>query len=259
MIIVNPLADYSGLGLGRAFAPITPEVESIMANYSGATDKMAAALALFFANIGDTLKAKIKCAFFPIFASNKNECLYSYVQDAMVYPSYVGSTGLYFDADNKLLQCDALSTYWNRYTFPITNLFGSGATREGSHSILQIMPSSNGSLTRSAMGISYKYNNWGLTGDINWGTDYTKFIGLSCHDVASDGSSGIAGIFADRGFAKTNSAFTSFGNNYTPFGQNTEHSEGRGSRVVVFVEGATFAEEYKIRDAILALDNAFFA
>lgn len=258
MIIINPHADYSGLGLGRAFAPITPEVESIMAKYSGATDKMAAALALFFANIGDALKAKIKCAFFPLFASDKSEALFSYVQDSQVYPKSNNANGLYFDSEKKLLQCDATSTYWERYTFGITALFGSSATKQGNHSVLQIMPTTNDTLTRACMGINYTKSSWGL-GTINWGGTYNKFIGIACRNVSSDGTTGTAQIFADTSNVVQNTAFASYGNNFTPFGQNAEHSDGKGSRVVIFAEGTTIEEDYVLRSAILALDNAFFA
>lgn len=257
MIIINPNADYSGLGLGRAFAPITPEVEYIMANYSGATDKMAAALSLFFASIGDTIKNKIKCAFFPLFSSDKSEALFSYVQDSQVYPQSNNADGLYFDSEKKLLQCDATSNNWNRYTFAITALFGSSATKQGSHSVLQIIPATD-TLTRSFMSISYTNAGWGLS-NINFGDKYHKFIGIACRNVSADGTSGTAQIFADTSNVVQNTIFASYGNNFIPFGQNAEHSDGKGSRIVIFAEGTTLEEDYVLRTAILALDNTFFA
>lgn len=258
MIIINHKANYGSLGFGRAFVPITPEVEAIMANYSGATDKMAAALALFFANIGDTIKAKIKCAFFPLFSSNESECLYSFVQNTQVYPHSGGVSGLYFDNALKLLQCNATSTYWQRYIFYLTSLFGSDATKEGNHSVIQIMPSTNAGLSRSAMGIQYTVNGWALS-TINWGGDYSKLIGLACRDVLPDGSDGTAQIFADRGVARQSTSFASFNDQYTPFGMNSLHSEGKGSRIVIFAEGTTIEEDYIIRAAVVNLDNAFFS
>lgn len=255
MIIVNPNADYSALGLGRAFAPITPEVEAIMANYSGATDKMKGALALFFANIGETIKGKIKFAFFPIFASSKDEALYSFVQDSVIYPQSNNASGFAFDTTTKLMQTsESSSSNWQKYYFTLASLFGTGATREGTHCVMHIMPNLVANDPRyEFLGIQYGKFFPG-SGQMPPASTYTKFRGVTARNVS--GSAGTLVNYTDRG--KEESAYPSFNNNAAVFG--TYHSEisGVGSRVVIGAYNTTADEEATLRKAIIDLDNIFF-
>lgn len=88
MIIVNKGADYSALGLGRAFIPedqISEEVKAIMAHYADSDIVKISALQEFFNTIGPTIKGKLRNMTLPLFASNIDEAMYDIIQGSILH------------------------------------------------------------------------------------------------------------------------------------------------------------------------------
>lgn len=75
MIIINKGADYSALGLGRLFVPITTDTENELKGYSAITEKQKEQFQNFKDEIGTEIWDKIKIISIPEFAANSNEVL----------------------------------------------------------------------------------------------------------------------------------------------------------------------------------------
>lgn len=256
MIIVNPQADYSALGLGRAFAPITPEVEAIMANYSGATDKMKGALALFFANIGATIKGKINSMFLPLFSSTKSEAVFDIVSGSAKYPAAGNAGNLVFDDENKLLGNKGVSPNWNQYTYSKTTLFGSSSL-DGTYGVFSIIPNEASNVDNyNLCGGRFSKNGCAFCNMPDAGT-ITKFRGVVFAEISS--KVGKARNYTDRGLVTRSDTFSFLSaNDCWPFGGNHAELAGSGARIVVCASGTTTDEEATLRKAIIDLDNIFF-
>ena len=254
MIVINPIADYSSLGLGRAFVPITAEVETIMANYSKATDKDKSALALFFYNIGDTIKNKLVRAYFPLFAANAEECLFDIVSQTKKYPSAGNSNGLTFDVDTKLARSNATANKeWAKYLF--TDVFGESV---GTYGCMQIMVKATGStMNHTFRSANYTLTSGGATG-MPAASTIKKFRGNVIQDINAS-KNGKYINYSDMGKSSASSVQMDWlSDACSPFGQFSPVTDKSGTRIVVFFKNTTEDEEATIRSAILAMDNAYF-
>lgn len=256
MIIVNPQADYSALGLGRAFAPITPEVEAIMANYSGATDKMKGALALFFANIGATIKGKINSMFLPLFSSMKSEAVFDIISGSAKYPGVGNANNLVFDDVNKLLGNKGVAPDWNQYTYSKTTLFGSSSL-DGTYGIFLIIPNQASNVDNYSI-CSGQFSKEGCSFCSMPGAGtLTKFRGVVFAEISS--KVGKVRNYVDRGLVTESKTYSFLNaNGCWPFGGNHAELAGSGARIVVCASGTTADEEVTLRKAIIELDNIFF-
>lgn len=255
MIIINPQADYSTLGLGRAFAPITPEVEAIMANYSGATDKMKGALALFFANIGETIKGKINSMFLPLFSSMKSEAVFDIISSSAKYPASGNANNLVFDDANKLLGCNAVSQNWAQYTYSKNTLFGSSSL-DGTYGVFAIIPN-NVAVDDNYSLCSGKFSKVGCSFCAMPASGLTKFRGIVFADISS--KVGNVRNYVDRGLVSQSGTYSFLNaNDCWAFGGNHAELAGSGARILVCASGTTTDEEATLRKAIIDLDNIFF-
>ena len=255
MIIVNPQADYSTLGLGRAFAPITPEVEAIMANYSVATDKMKGALSLFFANIGGTIKAKINSMFLPLFSSTKSEAVFDIISSSSKYPAAGNANNLVFDNENKLLGCNGVSPNWTQYTYSKSTLFGSSSL-DGTYGVFAIIPNyAAADDIYSLCGGQFSKVDCAFCAMPADGL--TKFRGIVFADISS--KVGNVRNYVDRGVVARSGTYSFLNtNDCWAFGGNHTEISGSGVRILVCASGTTAYEEATLRKAIIDLDNIFF-
>lgn len=255
MIIVNPQADYSALGLGRAFAPITPEVEAIMANYSGATDKMKGALALFFANIGATIKGKINSMFLPLFSSTKSEAVFDIISSSAKYPNSGNANNLVFDDVNKLLGCKGVSPNWTQYTYSKNTLFGSSSL-DGTYGVFAIIP--NYVATGDAYSLcGGQFSKVDCTFCSMPAGGLNKFRGIVFADISS--KVGNVRNYVDQELVAQSGTYNFLSpNDCWPFGGNHTELAGSGARILVYASGTTTDEEATLRKAIIDLDNIFF-
>lgn len=256
MIIINPQADYSALGLGRAFAPITPEVEAIMANYSGATDKMKGALALFFANIGETIKGKINSMFLPLFSSMKSEAVFDIISSSAKYPAAGNANNLVFDNENKLLGCNGVAPNWNQYTYSKNTLFGSSSL-DGTYGVFLIIPNQASNVDNYSL-CGGKFSKEGCSICAMPGAEsLTKFRGIVFADISS--KVGNVRNYVDRGLVSQSGTFSFMNaNDCWAFGGNHAELAGSGARILVCASGTTSDEEATLRKAIIDLDDIFF-
>lgn len=74
MVIINKGADYSALGLGRLFIPISEETENELKGFSAITQEQKEKFQNFKDEIGTELWGKINIISMPLFASNADEC-----------------------------------------------------------------------------------------------------------------------------------------------------------------------------------------
>lgn len=257
MIIVNKGADYSALGLGRAFIPedqISNEVKTIMSHYSDADIITASALQEFFNSIGSTLKAKIRNMILPIFASNINEAIYDIITGTPLMP-VSGSNRLAFDITSKRVRATGDAVAWPSLNYSVNDTVDAY--------IGNLVVASNNYPVGNCQffGCDCGLNSASLPPFRPNTTNNKKIIGAG---LVSNGGTLSLMRLADTNdgdkvteqtikptWWSTRSAF---------FGKTAQSDTNIGTRIfVVSQELLTVQEAKTLRDAVLTMDNLFFA
>lgn len=256
MIIVNKGADYSALGLGRAFIPedqISNEVKTIMSHYSDADIITASALQEFFNSIGSTLKAKIRNMILPIFASNIDEAIYDIITGTALMP-VSGNNRLAFDITSKRVRATGDAVAWPSLNYSVNDTVDAYTGN--------LVVASNNSINNC----TFFSCDMGLNGASlpilrPQTTNNKKIIGAG---LVSDGGTLSLMRLADTNdgdkvteqttkptWWQTRSAF---------FSKTAQSDTNIGTRIFVASQELLTVQEAKtLRDAVLAMDNLFFA
>lgn len=259
MIIVNKGADYSALGLGRAFIPedqISEEVKTIMANYSGADIVMASALQEFFDSVGSTLKAKLRNMILPIFASNIDEAIYDIITGTALKP-VSGSNRLAFDTTSKRVRATGSGSQWPSLSYSAndTDKAYTGNLAVASSNC----PAGDGEC--SFFGCNCSLNRAAASVFLPRTTNNVKIIGGGL--VSNGGTLSIMRLTdtndGDRVTEQTTKP-TWWITSCAFFGIKAQSDTNIGTRIfVVSQELLTVQEAKTLRDAVKALDDKFFA
>lgn len=256
MIIVNKGADYSALGLGRAFIPedqISSEVKAIMTNYSGADIVMTSALQEFFDSIGSTLKAKLRNMILPIFASNLDEALYDIIQDGTLSP-VSGSNRLAFSANSKRLRATGSSSAWPGLYYAMNDV-------DAAYTGNLVVASNNNTVGNcNFFGGDLALNSASVTAWYPSTTNNKKIIGAGV--VSDNGNLSLIRLadLSEGDRITVQPTKPSWWGTQTPFfGKTAENDETLGTRIFVSSQELLTVQEAKaLRDAVKALDDKFF-
>lgn len=252
MIIVNKGADYSALGLGRAFLPeseISNDVKTIMSNYSADDIVKQSALQIFFNSIGSTLKAKIRNMVLPIFASNLDEAIYDIIT-GNPYKNVENQTHIAFNSSkNHLYTGEDVSAWPNIYyqTNDTTNAY------TGNLLLATMSPE----YTCTFMGCDVSLNEGGDPA-FNYNDNSKKIVGAGL--VSVSGALNLIRL-GDNGAKLTpKSDAPSWWNTRTPLFGKTYHSDGnKGVRIMLVSQALLTPEEaVTLRNAVKALDDVLY-
>jgi hypothetical protein len=256
MIIVNKGADYSALGLGRAFIPedqISNEVKTIMSHYSNADIITASALQEFFNSIGSTLKAKIRNMILPIFASNIDEAIYDIITDTALKP-VSGSNRLAFDVTSKRVRPTGSEAAWPSLVYSAND------TTDVYTGNLVVASNNYPTSNCTFFGCDCGLNSAGLAPFQPNTTNNKKIIGAGL--VSNGGTLSLMRLTDTNDGDKVTEQTTkpTWWSTRCPFfGKSAQSDTNIGTRIFVASQELLTVQEAKtLRDAVLAMDNKFF-
>lgn len=253
MIIVNKGADYSALGLGRAFIPedqISNEVKAIMANYSGNDIVKMSALQEFFDSIGSTLKAKLRNMVLPLFANTTEEAVYDIIQGNL-FKSMGNNNPTTLNTVVNRSRITESGSNWPDYTYKlksVTSEYSGCLTITLTNEYLKLYGCEVGLDNAAVSELSPS-----ITGN-------KKIIGIGVVDSNSQTALIRLGDTpsADKVTIKADKPnwYEGYGN---VFGKRIQTDVTKGVRIIVTSEQLlTVTEAKTLRDAVKALDDKFY-
>lgn len=252
MILINEKADYSALGLGKMFAPATNETNTMIGRYSKGTKEQSEALALFFEEIGATIKNKLVALILPIFSSNWEEALINALTGEKIQSGDVREGQSYylnmkFSNTYKALGCSGNISLYINFQIP-ANIYELGIA----------------AIVSSTYPFIMQYGKVYVRND-NFGINYKKFVGILYTNATAGGT--VLSKFGDEaeytGYSQE--ITTTSGTEYSMwFGSSSSdnplynYHDGDGVRILAAGVGLTADEMKTLRAAVLHLDSQYF-